>query len=112
MATNKKNQMTIINRENIKKALKSFEAACKENKEKYEELGCKFEDVVSLAESFSGKSATLATTAIFSVLLAMPPREFMTFMNTSKLVSKVKLFEAMKEVLKEKAKGTDNDIDN
>lgn len=112
MATNKKNQTTIINGENIKKALKSFEAAYKENKEKCEELGFKFEDVVSLAESFSGKSAVLATTAIFSVLLAMSPREFMAFMNTLKQVSKVKLFEAMKEVLKGKAKGADNDIDN
>ena len=112
MATNKKNQVTIINGENIKKALKSFEAAYKKNKEKYEERECKFEDVESLAESFSGKSAILATTVILSVLLAMPPREFMVFMETSKSVSKIKLFEAMKEVLKEKANGTDNDIDN
>lgn len=112
MATNKKNQMTIINGENIKKELKAFEAAYKENKEKYEELGCKFEDVVSLVESFSGKSAALATTAILSVLLAMPPREFMAFMETSKSVSKIKLFEAMKEVLKGNAKGTDSDINN
>ena len=112
MATNKKNQMTIINGENIKKALKSFEAAYKENKEKYEELGCKFEDVVSLAESFSGKSATLAIAAILSVMIAMPPKEFMALMDTAKSISKVKLFEAMKEVLKEKAKSTDNDIDN
>ena len=112
MATNKENQMTIINGENIKKALKAFEASYRKNKEKYKERECKFEDVVSLAESFSGKGAFLASTAILSVLLAMPPEEFMAFMLTAKSVSKVKLFEAMKEVLKEKAKGTDNDIDN
>lgn len=112
METNKKNQMPIINGEDIKKALKAFEAAYRENKEKYEERKCKFKDVVSLAESFSGKSTLLATTVILSVLLAMPPREFIAFMDTSKSVSKVKLFEAMKEVLKGKAKGADNDIDN
>lgn len=112
MATNKKNQMSIINEEDIKKALEAFKSAYKKNKEKYEERECKFEDVESLAESFSGKSAILATTVILSVLLAMPPREFMAFMETSKSVSKIKLFEAMKEVLKGKAKGADNDIDN
>ena len=113
METNKKNQMSIINEENIKKALKAFEATYKENKEKYEELGCKSEDVVSLAESFSGKSALLATTVIISVMIAMPPKEFMALMDTAKSVSRAKFLEAMKEVLKEKVKnGADNDIDN
>ena len=112
MATNKKNQVSIIKEEDIKRALKAFKLAYKENKEKYEEQECKIEDVESLAESFSGKSALLATTAILSVLLAMPPEEFIAFMSTAKSVSKVKLFEAMKEVLKGKAKGADNDIDN
>ena len=112
MATNKKNQVSIIKEEDIKKALEAFKLAYKENKEKYEEKNVKIEDVESLTESFSGKSAILATTAILSVLLAMPPREFMVFMDTSKSVSRIKLFEAMKEVLKGKAKGADNNIDN
>ena len=112
MATNKKNQMTIINEENIKKALKSFEAAYKENKKQYEEENVKIEDVVNLIKGFSGKSALLAMTVIISVMIAMPPKEFMALIDTAKSISKVKLFEAMKEVLKEKAKSTDNDIDN
>ena len=33
-------------------------------------------------------------------------------MSTVKSVSKIKLFEAMKEVLKGNAKGTDSDINN
>lgn len=104
--------MSIINEEDIKKALEAFKSAYKEEKKQYEEENVKIEDVVNLTKGFSGKSAVLATTAIPSVLLAMPPREFMVFMDTSKSVSKVKLFEAMKEVLKGKAKGADNDIDN
>lgn len=113
MATNKKNQMSIINEENIKKALKAFEATYKENKEKYEELGCKFEDVVNLTKDFSGKSALLATTVIISVMIAMPPKEFMALMDTARSISKAKFLEAMKEVLKEKVKkGADNDIDD
>lgn len=45
-------------------------------------------------------------------MLAMPPKEFMALMDTAKSISKVKLLEAMKELLKEKTKGADNDIDN
>lgn len=112
MVTNKKNQVPTINGKDIKRALKAFKLAYKENTEKYEEGECKIEDVESLAESFSGKSALLATTAIISVMIAMPPKEFMVLMDTAKSVSRVKLFEAMKEVLKGKAKGADNDIDN
>ena len=112
MATNKKNQMSIINEGDIKKALEAFKSAYKKNKKQYEELECKFEDVAKLAESFSGKGTFLATTAILSVLIAMPPRAFIAFMSTAKSVSKIKFFEAMKEVLKGKAKGADNDIDN
>ena len=112
MATNKENQMSIISEKDIKKAIEAFKSAYKENKKQYEEENVKIEDVVNLTKGFSGKSATLATTVILSVLLAMPPREFMAFMETSKSVYKIKLFEAMKEVLKGKAKGADNDIDN
>ena len=39
MATNKKNQMPIIKEEDIKRALKAFKLAYKENTEKYEEGG-------------------------------------------------------------------------
>ena len=113
MATNKKNQMTIINGENIKKALKSFEAAYKENKEKYEEENVKIEDVVNLTKGFSGKSALLVSTVIISVMIAMPPKEFMALMDTAKSVSKARFLEVIKEILKEKVKkGADNDIYN
>ena len=81
MATNKENQMTIINGENIKKALKAFEASYRKNKEKYEEENVKIEDVVNLTKGFSGKSALLATTVIISVMIAMPPKEFMALME-------------------------------
>lgn len=114
MATNKKNQMSIINDESIKKTLEAFKSAYKKIKEKYVEENVKVEDVVSLTEGFSGKSTLLATTVIVSVMLAMPPKEFIALMDTAKSISRVKLLEAMKEILEEKGvkKGADNDIDN
>ena len=113
MATNKKNQMSIINEEDIKKALEAFKSAYKENKKQYEEKNVKIEDVVNLTESFSGKNALLATTVIISVMIAMPPKEFMALMDTAKSISKAKFLEAIKEILKEKVKkGADNDIYN
>ena len=112
MATNK-NQMSIINEEDIKKALEAFKSAYKENKKQYEEENIKIEDVVNLTKGFSGKSALLATTLILSIMIAMPPRAFMALMDTAKSISKAKFIEAMKEILKEKVKkGADNDIDN
>lgn len=99
MATNK-NQMSIISEEGIKKALEAFKSAYKENKEKYEEENVKVEDVVSLTESFSGKNAFLVTTVIISVMIAMPPREFLALMETTKSITKAKLLEALKGILK------------
>ena len=96
----------------IKKVLEAFKSAYRKNKEKYVGQNVKVEDVVSLTEGFSGKNTLLATTVIISVMLAMPPKEFMALMDTAKSISKVKLLEAMKELLKEKTKGADNDIDN
>ena len=113
MATNKKNQMSIINEEGIKKALEAFKSSYKENKKQYEEENVKIEDVVNLTKGFSGKSAALASTVIVSIMIAMPPRVFMALMDTAKSISKAKFAEAMKEILKEKVKkGTDTDIDN
>ena len=113
MATNKKNQMSIINEEGIKKALEAFKSSYKENKKQYEEENIKIEDVVNLTESFSGKSAALASTVIVSIMIAMPPSAFMALMDTAKSISKAKFIEAMKEILKEEVKkGADNDIDN
>ena len=113
MATNKKNQMSIINEEDIKKALEAFKSSYKENKKQYEEENVKIEDVVNLTKGFSGKSAILVSTVIISVMIAMPPKEFMALMDTAKSISKAKFFEAIKEILKEKVKkGADNDIYN
>ncbi len=112
MTTNKESKMSIINGENIKKSLEAFKSAYKKSKKEYVEENIKVEDVVSLTEGFSGKNTLLATTVIISVMLAMPPKEFMALMDTAKSISKVKLLEAMKELLKEKTKGADNDIDN
>lgn len=111
MATNK-NQIPIISEEGIKKALEAFKSAYKENKKQYEEKNIKVEDVVNLTKGFSGKSALLATTVIISIIIAMPIKEFMAFMDTAKLISKARLFDAVKEILEDKAKGADNDIDN
>lgn len=111
MATNK-NQMSIINEEDIKKALEAFKSSYKENKKKYEEENVKIEDIVNLTKGFSGKSALLATTVIISVMYAMPIKEFRTLMNTTKSIFMAKCLEAMKELLKEETKGADNDIDN
>lgn len=110
MATNK-NQIPIISEEGIKKALEAFKSTYKKNKKQYIEENVKIEDVVNLTKGFSGKSTLLATTVIISVILTMPPREFMALMDTAKLISRAKLLEAMKEVING-AKGADNDIDN
>lgn len=99
MATNKKNQISIIKDEEINEALKGFKAAYKENKKSYEKENIKPEDVENLVKAFSNKSAVLATTVIISVMIAMPPKEFMALMETAKSVSKVKLLEIMKEML-------------
>lgn len=113
MATNKENQMSTINEKSIKKALETFKSAYKENKEKYKEENIKVEDVVALSEGFSGKSTLLASTVIISVMIAMPPREFIALMETAKSISKAKFLEAVKEILEERMKeGADNDIDN
>ena len=113
MATNKKNQMSIINEEDIKKALEAFKSSYKENKKQYEEENVKIEDVVNLTKGFSGKSALLATIVIIPVMIAMPPKEFMALMDTAKSISKAKFLEAMKEILEEKVKkGADNNIYN
>ena len=112
MATNK-NQMSIISEESIKESLEAFKSSYKENKKQYEEENVKIEDVVNLTKGFSGKSAILATTVIISVMIAMPPKEFMALMDSAKSISKAKFLEAMKEILEEKVKkGADNDIYN
>ena len=111
MATNKKTQMSIINEEDIKKALEAFKSAYKENKKQYEEENIKIEDVVNLTKGFSGKSALFAATVILSIMIAMSPKEFMALMETIKSVYKAKLLEAMKEIL-DGAKDADNDIAN
>ena len=111
MATNKENQMSIISEEDIKKALKGFKLSYRDNIEKYEKENVKVEDVVTLSEGFSGKSTLLATNVILSVMIAMPPMEFIALMKTAKSVSRVKLLEAMKEIIDE-AKNADNDIAN
>ena len=110
MATNK-NQMSIISEEGIKKSLEAFKSAYKKNKEKYEEENVKVEDVVSLTENFSGKNALLATTVIISVMVAMPPREFLALIETAKSITKAKLLEALKGILKG-VEDADNDINN
>ena len=111
MATNKENQMSTISEKGIKKALESFKSVYKENKKQYEEENVKIEDVVNLTKGFSGKSALFATTVILSIMIAMPPKEFMALMETIKSVYRGKLLEVMKEVI-DGAKDADNDIAN
>ena len=110
MATNK-NQMSIISEEGIKKALEAFKSTYKKKKEEYEKENVKVEDVVNLTENFSGKNALLAATVIISVMVAMPPKEFLALMETAKSITKAKLLEAMKEII-DGAKNADNDIAN
>ena len=102
MTTNKENQMSIISEESIKKALKAFKLSYRDNIEKYEKENVKVEDVVTLSEGFSGKSTLLATTVILSVMVAIPPREFIALMETMKSLSRIKLLESMREIFKEK----------
>lgn len=111
MATNK-NQMSIISEEDIKKALEVFKSVYKENKEKYVEENVKVEDVVNLTENFSGKNTLLATTVIISVMIAMPPREFLALMETAKSITKEKLIEALKGILKENMEDIENANNN
>lgn len=113
MATNKKNQISIINEEDIKKALETFKLVYKEKKKQFEEENVKIEDVVNLTKGFSGKSAILASTVIISVMIAMSPKEFMALMDIAKSISKAKFLEAIEEIIEEKVKkGADNDIYN
>ena len=102
MTTNKESQMSIISEEDIKKALKGFKLSYRDNIEKYEKENVKVEDVVTLSEGFSGKSTLLATTVILSVMVAMPPKEFIALMETMKSLSRIKLLESMREIFKEK----------
>ena len=102
MTTNKENQMSIISEEDIKKAIKGFKLSYRDNIEKYKKENVKVEDVVTLSEGFSGKSTLLATTVILSMMLAMPPREFIALMETLKSLSRIKLLESMREIFKEK----------
>lgn len=111
MATNK-NQMSIISKEGIKKALETFKLSYKENKEKYVEENVKVEDVVNLTENFSGKNTLLATTVIISVMVAMPPREFLALMETAKSITKAKLLGALKGILKENMEDIENASNN
>ena len=111
MATNK-NQMSIISEEGIKEALEAFKSVYKKNKEKYEEKNVKVEDVVNLTENFSGKNVLLATTVIISVMVAMPPREFLALMETAKSITKAKLFEALTGILKKDIEDAANNINN
>ena len=102
MTTNKENQMSIISEEDIKKALKGFKLSYRDNIEKYEKENVKVEDVVTLSEGFSGKSTLLATTVILSVMVAMPPKEFIALIETMKSLYRIKLLESMREIFKEK----------
>lgn len=102
MTTNKENQVSIISEESIKKALKEFKLSYRDNIEKYEKDNVKVEDVVTLSEGFSGKSSLFATTVILTVMIALPPREFIALMETMKSLSRIKLLEYMREIFKEK----------
>lgn len=104
--------MSIISEEGIKKALEAFKSAYKKNKEKYEEENVKVEDVVNLTENFSGKNALLATTVIISVMVAMPPREFLALIETAKSITKAKLFETLNGILKKDIEDAANNINN
>lgn len=111
METNKENQVSIISEEGIEKALKAFKESYEDYKEKYKKENIKVEDVISLTNNFSGKNSFLATNVIISVMIAMPPRDFMALMETARALSKAKLLEAMKEIL-DGAKDADNSIIN
>ena len=110
MATNKKTQMSIINEEDIKKALEAFKSAYKENKKQYEEENIKIEDVTSLIESFSGKSINLAMVVISSIMLVIPSRDFITLMEMAKSVAKIKFIESIMK--KNSEEGIKKDINN
>ncbi len=111
METNKENQVSIISEEGIEKALKAFKESYEDYKEKYKKENIKVEDVISLTKNFSGKNSFLVTNVIISVMIAMPPRDFMALMETARALSKAKLLEAMKEIL-DGAKDADNSIIN
>ena len=109
MATNK-NQMSIINEEDIKKALEAFKSAYKKNKKQYEEENIKIEDVASLIESFSGKSINLVMVVISSIMLVIPSRDFITLMEMAKSVAKIKFIESI--MRKNSEEGIKKDINN
>lgn len=45
-------------------------------------------------------------------MIAMPPREFLTLIEAAKSITKVKLSEALKGILKKDIEDADNDINN
>ena len=83
MATNK-NQMSIINEEDIKKALEAFKSSYKENTKQYEEENVEIEDVVNITKGLSGRGTALATMVIITVRIAMHPKGLIELLDTVK----------------------------
>lgn len=108
MATNKKNEFSVINNEKLNIALRAFVETFKEHEEEYLERDVNVEEVKSLTKSFEGKAALTAMSTVIAVVAALPVREFLAFKETFKAIQRVKMLEALME---EAANGTDNDID-
>lgn len=108
MATNKKNEFSVINNEKLNIALRAFVETFKEHEEEYSERDVNVEEVKSLTKSFEGKAALTAMSTVIAVVTALPVREFLAFKEIFKAIQRVKMLEALME---EAANGTDNDID-
>ena len=110
MEIDKENQMSTINDEDIKKVLRAVKLAYKKKGEKYEEENIKIEDVTSLVESFSGKSINLVMVVIYSIMLVIPSRNFITLMDMAKSIAKIKFIESI--IKKNSEEGIKKDINN
>lgn len=108
MATNKKNEFSVINNEKLDIALRAFISTFKEHEKEYLKMGVNVEEVKSLIERFRGKAALTAMSTTIAVVAALPVREFLAFEETFKAIQRVKMAEALMEGA---ANGTDNDID-
>lgn len=109
MATNKKNEFSVINNKKLNIALRAFVETFKEHEEEYLERGVNVEEVKSLTKSFEGKAALTAMSTTIAVVAALPVKEFLAFCETFKSIQRVKMLEAFME---EETNGADNDINN
>lgn len=109
MATNKKNEFSVINNEKLNIALRAFVETFEKHEEEYLGRGVTVGEVKSLIKSFEGKAALTAMSTVIAVVAAFPVNTFLAFNETFKSIQRVKMLEALME---KETNGADNNINN